>query len=108
MIEVSHVGAATIVDVREAVDMLSAPNLQNALRTAEATSTGPIVLVLSDCPYCDSACMGLVLRSVHLIGKRFRVVVPDGTVPRRLFAIMGLADQPFVFESLDDALAAET
>ena len=108
MIDVSHIGAAPIVDVREAVDMLSAPNLQNALRTAETSSRGPIVLMLSDCPFCDSACIGLVLRSAHLIGNRFRVVVPDGTVPHRLFAIMGLADQPFVFESLDDALALES
>jgi anti-anti-sigma factor len=105
MIEVRHVDAATIITVREAVDMLSAPTLQNAVRMAENTSIGLIVVVLSECPYCDSTCLGILLRAAHLIGDRFRVIVSAGSVPYRLFEIMGLTDQPFVFESLACALA---
>jgi anti-anti-sigma factor len=106
MLDVGAIGDAAIVRINEEIDFVSAPRLEHVLKAVEQSSSGRIVLSLESCPYCDSTCLGIVLRAVQRIGPRIGVVVPPGTVARRLFEISGIASQPFVFGSLDDALTA--
>lgn len=102
--EVDRVSDATIVRVREDLDVLSAPQFENVLRRAEEAGPGRVFVSLEDCPYCDSTFLNIVLRTVHRIGTRFAVIVPPGSLSRRIFEVAGLATQPFVFDSLAEAL----
>ncbi len=106
MLDVGAIGDAAVVRVTEEIDFVSAPRLEHIIKTVELAGPGRIVISLEDCRYCDSTCLGIVLRAVSRIGPRLGVVVPPGTIARRLFEVTGMANQPFVFGSLDDALAA--
>ena len=106
MLEVGAIGDAAIVRITEEIDFVSAPRLEHVLKVVERTSSGRIVLSLESCPYCDSTCIGIVLRAVNRIGSRLAVVVPPNTIQHRVFEITGLVGQPFIFDTLDDALAA--
>jgi anti-anti-sigma factor len=103
--EVDRVNDATIVRVREELDVLSAPQFEDVLRRAEEGGSGRVFVSLEDCPYCDSTFLNIVLRTVFRIGTRFGVIVPPGSLSRRIFEVAGLAAQPFVFDSLAEALA---
>jgi anti-anti-sigma factor len=103
--EVDHVSDATIVRVREEIDVLSAPQLEDVLRRAENGVPGRLLISLEECPYCDSSFLNIVLRTAYRIGTRLGVIVPPGSVSRRIFEVSGLAAQPFVFDSLAEALA---
>ena len=102
--EVDRVSDATIVRVREDLDVLSAPQFENVLRRAKDAGPGRVFVSLEDCPYCDSTFLNIVLRTVYRIGTRFAVIVPPGCLSRRIFEVAGLAAQPFVFDSLAEAL----
>jgi len=102
--EVDHVSDATIVRVRDEIDALSAPQLEDVLR-AEEGAPGRLLISLEDCPYCDSSFLNIVLRTAYRIGTRLGVIVPPGSLSRRIFEVSGLAGQPFVFDSLAEALA---
>lgn len=106
MVDVGAIGDAAIVRVAEEIDSVSAPRLEHVIKTVELATSGRVVISLENCSYCDSTCLGIVLRAVSRIGPRLGVVVPRGTIVRRLFEVTGMANQPFVFGSLDDALAA--
>jgi anti-anti-sigma factor len=103
-VEVDRVRDATIVRVREEIDVLSAPQFESALRSAEEGAPGRVLISLEDCPYCDSTFLNIVLRTVQRIGARLAVVVPPGSLSRRIFEVTGLATQPFVFDSVTEAL----
>ncbi len=106
MMDVGAIGDAVIVRVTEEIDFVSAPRLEHIIKTVELVGPGRVVITLEDCSYCDATCIGIVLRAVSRIGPRLAVVAPPGTIARRLFEVTGMANQPFVFGSLDDALAA--
>jgi anti-anti-sigma factor len=102
--EVDHVNDATIVRVREEIDMLSGPQLESVLQLAADAGPARLLISLEDCPYCDSTFLNMVLRIAFRIGTRLGVVVPPGSLSRRIFDVAGLGAQPFVFDSLAEAL----
>jgi hypothetical protein len=84
--------------------MLSGPQLESVLQLAADAGPARLLISLEDCPYCDSTFLNIVLRTVYRIGTRFAVIVPPGSLSRRIFEVAGLAAQPFVFDSLAEAL----
>jgi anti-anti-sigma factor len=108
MMDVGAIGDTAIVRVTEEIDFVSAPRLEHIIKTVELAHPGRVVISLEDCRYCDSICLGIVLRAASRIGPRLGVVVPPGTIARRLFEVTGMANQPFVFGTLDDALATRS
>jgi anti-anti-sigma factor len=106
MMVVGAIGDAAIVRVTEEIDFVSAPRLEHIIKTLELAGPGRVLISLEDCRYCDSTCLGILMRAVSRIGPRLGVIVPPGTIARRLFELTGMANQPFVFGSLDDALGS--
>jgi hypothetical protein len=90
MMDVGAIGDTAIVRVTEEIDFVSAPRLEHIIKTVELAHPGR------------------VLRAASRIGPRLGVVVPPGTIARRLFEVTGMANQPFVFGTLDDALATRS
>jgi anti-anti-sigma factor len=102
--QIDRVNDATIVRVREEIDMLSGPQLETVLRAAEDAGATRLLISLEDCPYCDSTFLNMVLRIAYRIGTRLGVVAPPGSLSRRIFDVAGLGTQPFVFDSVAEAL----
>ena len=104
MMDIGAIGDAAIVRISEGIDMASAPRLEHVIKTVELSEARRVLLSLEDCPYADSTCLGIVLRASRRIGLRLAVVVPPGTMVRRIFEITGIANEPYVFGSVEEAL----
>ncbi len=106
MLEVSEIGDATIVHVRDEIDANSVVRVERLIRRIEVARSSRVLLSLEHCRHVDSTGLAMVLRVVERIGNRLGVVVPAGSTASRLFEITGLAKASFVFGSLEAALAA--
>lgn len=96
-----------MVSATGVVDMLTAPQLEEALRTAVGNSPEGLVVDLSAVDFLASAGMG-VLVAAHdsaAEGTRF-CVVADGPATSRPLKLVGIADIVPLYATLDDALAA--
>ena len=101
------VGEVAVVAAVGVVDMLTAPQLEDALRTAVANKPEGLVVDLTDVEFLASAGMG-VLVAAHDAkdeGTRF-CVVADGPATSRPLKLVGIADIVPLYATLDEALAA--
>ena len=90
MFHVQQRGAASLIEVREDLDIATASTLESAIVIAECTSTARIVVSLEHCPYCDSSGLAALIRSKKRLGDRLIVVVPLESRVRRVFEVTGL------------------
>jgi anti-sigma B factor antagonist len=101
------VGEVAVVAAVGVVDMLTAPQLEDALRTAVANKPEGLVVDLTEVEFLASAGMG-VLVAAHDAkdeGTRF-CVVADGPATSRPLKLVGIADIVPLYATLDEALAA--
>ncbi len=101
------VGEVAVVAAVGVVDMLTAPQLEDALRMAVANKPEGLVVDLTDVEFLASAGMG-VLVAAHDAkdeGTRF-CVVADGPATSRPLKLVGIADIVPLYATLDEALAA--
>lgn len=100
-------GPVVILAVAGEVDMLTAAQLEQAIRTALADRPRTLVVDLSKVEFFASAGMNVLLstRDVAGVETRFRVVA-TGTATLRPLQIAGLTEYIAVYESLDAALVA--
>jgi anti-sigma B factor antagonist len=103
----SRVGEVAVVAAAGVIDMLTAPKLEDALRTAVGNKPEGLIVDLTAVEFLASAGMG-VLVAAHDAkddGTRF-CVVADGPATSRPLKLVGIADIVPLYATLDDALAA--
>ncbi len=105
-IQQSRVGDVSVVSVAGTVDMITAPKLEAAIRSA-AESAPAVVVDFTAVEFLASAGMG-VLVSTHgdLAPAVKLVVVADGPATSRPLKLVGIADVVELHATLDEALAA--
>lgn len=98
-------GRVAVVRLRGAVDMLTAPLLQDAIRAAHGGRPAALIVDLTDAEFLSSAGMQVLVAANEEItpGARFAVVA-DGPGTSRPLKIMGLTDFIELFATLDAAL----
>jgi anti-anti-sigma factor len=105
--EISHRGTATVIDVAGDLDISNVGQFEAALEHAVESNHQTIVVSLARAAYFDSIGIHSLLRFAERLGttrRRFLVVAPRHTAPRRVLEIAGVASSYAVFDSVDDAL----
>jgi len=101
-------GAASGLAVRGEVDIAAVPTLEQALETAIKTTSGALVIDLSDVAFLDSSGLLALLHGRGLLAREDRalvIVCPAGPV-RNLFEVAGVAELLILCASREDAEAA--
>ena len=108
-IEQRSVGDIRVVSVTGTVDMLTAPQLEEAIGAAAKHSPAALVVDLSAVEFLASAGMGILVAAHGELspGVRF-VVVADGPATSRPLKLVGIADVVDLYPTLDEAIAALT
>lgn len=106
-IQQSSVGDISVVSVAGTVDMITAPTLEAAIKSAAAAAPSAVVVDFTAVEFLASAGMG-VLVSAHgdLAPAMKLVVVADGPATSRPLKLVGIADLVELHATLDEALAA--
>ncbi|ORA22525.1 STAS domain-containing protein [Mycobacterium aquaticum] len=100
-------GDISVVAVSGTVDMLTAPRLEEAIRTATKSSPSAVVVDLSGVDFLASAGMGVLVASHNALQPAMRfAVVADGPATSRPLKLVGIDDVVELFATLDEALAA--
>jgi len=97
---------ATLLEVEGEFDLAVAERVQEAIE--EAAETVKLAIVnLSDCEFIDPAGVAVLVRAhSKLLGEGRRMVVCCATDQvERMLELTGLADDPWVFDNLDQVLA---
>lgn len=100
-------GRTVIVSASGDIDMLSAPALEEVIRTALRKRPAALVVDFSAVDFLASAGMG-VLVAVHddVVPDVGFCVVADGPATSRPLRLVGIADIVRIYPTLDEALAA--
>jgi anti-sigma B factor antagonist len=97
----------TIVAASGVVDMLTAPQLEEALRDAIAKNPANLIVDLTDLEFLASAGMGVLVAAHDAAGTGSRlVVVAEGPATSRPLKLVGIADIVPLYATLDEAIAA--
>ena len=90
-----------LVRVHGDVDIASA-----AAFSAAMAEPGNIIVDLTNCSYLDSSGLSVLVVKSKTVGRRVRVLTPEGSFFRKLFDVTGLDRRIVVlFESEPDAIA---
>jgi anti-anti-sigma factor len=102
-----RVGEVAIVAPSGVVDMLTAPQLETAIRAAVDTKPTGLVVDLTDVEFLASAGMGVIVAAHDEIGSVTNFcVVAEGPATSRPLKLVGIADIVALYATLDEALAA--
>jgi anti-sigma B factor antagonist len=100
-----EVNGVVVVAAAGAVDMLTAPQLQEVITAIVERKPAGLVIDLTDVDFLGSAGMQVLMVTRNLIAGEFRLaVVADGPATSRPLKITGVADYIDLFSSLDVAL----
>jgi anti-sigma B factor antagonist len=101
------VDEVAIVAASGVVDMLTAPQLETALRAALAKKPGHLVVDLTEVEFLASAGMGVLVAAHDEAGTVTRLcVVAEGPATSRPLKLVGIADIVPLFATLDEAVAS--
>ena len=104
-----QVDGVVVIAASGAVDMLSAPELQNMMNAAADRHPAGLILDMTEVDFLGTAGMEVLMTTRKQLGENTRfAVVADGPATSRPMTIMGLADYIELFSSLDVALSAFT
>jgi anti-sigma B factor antagonist len=99
------VGRVVIVAASGDVDMLTAPQLRDAVDAALAQNPEGLIVDLSKVDFLGSAGMQVLMEARNQAGDNLRfAVVADGPATSRPLKITGIADLIALYASLDAAL----
>jgi anti-sigma B factor antagonist len=97
----------TIVAASGVVDMLTAPQLEQALNAALDKKPGNLVVDLTEVEFLASAGMGVLVAAHDEAGTVTRLcVVAEGPATSRPLKLVGIADIVPLFATLDEAIAS--
>ena len=106
-IKQQRIGEVAVVSVAGVIDMITAPQLEDAISTAAKESPRGVIVDLGAVDFLASAGMGILVAArdelpaaVHL------AVVADGPATSRPLKLVGIAEIVGLHATLDEALAA--
>jgi anti-sigma B factor antagonist len=103
----SSVDEVAIVAASGVIDMLTAPQLEDALQAALEKKPGSLVVDLTEVEFLASAGMGVLVAAHEKAGDETRlVVVAEGPATSRPLKLVGIADIVPLFATLDEAVAS--
>ncbi len=106
-VSVRQVVGAVVVAATGAVDMVTAPHLQEAVTDVLADGPFMVIIDLSDVDFLASAALTVLLQARRDAGRGTAIrVVATGTA-RRAIDLTGLDGPPSVHATLTDALNAQ-
>lgn len=104
-----RIGEISVVSAAGTVDMLTAPQLEEAIAASAKNSPTALVVDLSDVEFLASAGMGVLVAAHGELSPAMRLaVVADGPATSRPLRLVGIADIIDLYATLDEALAALT
>ena len=99
------VGRVAVVAASGDVDMLTAPQLRDAVVAALGKDPSGLIVDLSEVNFLGSAGMQVLMEAHNQTGESVRfAVVADGPATSRPLKITGIADLIAMYASLEDAL----
>jgi anti-sigma B factor antagonist len=107
-IDLTSEGPARVVRLGGELDLASAPQLTDALSRLDGSSTGRLVIDLSDCEFIDSAGLAAILHGAQELseaGGSVRIACPEGNL-RDLLRMTAIDQSIPVVATRDEALAA--
>ena len=103
----TSVNEVAIVAASGVIDMLTAPQLEEALRAALDKKPANLVVDLTEVEFLASAGMGVLVAAHDEAGTATRLrVVADGPATSRPLKLVGIADIVPLFATLDEAVAS--
>lgn len=101
------VDEVAIVAASGVIDMLTAPQLEEALRAAIEKNPEHLVVDLTEVEFLASAGMGVLVAAHEEAGTTTRLcVVAEGPATSRPLKLVGIADIVPLFATLDEAVAS--
>jgi anti-sigma B factor antagonist len=105
-IRAGQVGDALwVVELVGEHDLATAPQLQGALDEIEVHGTA-VIVDLTEASFIDSTILGVIVGFAEKPREHVGLVVPPGTVPRRVIDIIGMQSRLAVYDSRTEATAA--
>lgn len=101
------VGRVAVVAASGVVDMLTAPELEQAVRAALDKKPTGLVIDFTDVDFLASAGMGVIVAVHEEVGSDMRFcIVADGPATSRPLQLVGIADLVKLYATIDEALSA--
>jgi anti-anti-sigma factor len=108
-IDQQRIGEMEVLSVAGVVDMLTAPQLEEAIALAAKDSPQGVIVDLGSVDFLASAGMGILVAAREELPESMRfAVVADGPATSRPLKLVGIADVVGLHPTLDEALAALT
>jgi anti-sigma B factor antagonist len=108
-IEERRIGEISVVSVAGTVDMLTAPQLDEAIGSAAKSSPPAVIVDLTAVEFLASAGMGVLVAAHDDLSPAVRfAVVADGPATSRPLKLVGIAEVVDLYATLDEALTALT
>lgn len=99
-----EIGSATaLVRVLGELDYLSAEQLSAAIGRVGNGGSRTVIVDFTQCRYIDSSVLTALIRSGKTLGNALRLVIPEGSQIRRMFAITNLDQIIRIDASLESA-----
>jgi anti-sigma B factor antagonist len=106
VIEEQWVGRVAVLSVSGVVDMLTAPQLEEAISASLSRTPAALVVDLTDVEFLASAGMGVLVGAHDQLPADVKfAVVADGPVTSRPLKLVGIADIVDLFQTRDEALS---
>lgn len=105
--EISRHGGATVIEVTGDLCISNVGQFEAALELALTSEQHTVVVSLASTAYFDSIGIHALLRFAERLAttrRRFSVVAPRHSTPRRVLEIAGVAANYAIFDSIDAAL----
>ena len=101
------IGRIAVIATSGVVDMITAPQLEEAIKAALAKSPGGIVVDLTDVEFLASAGMGVLVAAHDATPEDVGLhIVAEGPATSRPLKLVGIADIVPLHATLEEALAA--
>jgi anti-sigma B factor antagonist len=108
-IEQQRIGEIEVLSVAGVVDMLTAPQLEEAIATAAKDSPRGVIVDLGAVEFLASAGMGILVSARDELPAPVQfAVVADGPATSRPLKLVGIAEVVGLHATLDEATAALT
>lgn len=103
----SRIGGIAVVSVSGVIDMLTSPELEAGIGSAQQTDAEAVVVDLTDVEFLSSAGMSVLVAARERVGDGAKfAVVADSPATSRPIKLVGLAERIGLHATLDEAIVA--
>jgi anti-sigma B factor antagonist len=101
------IGQLAVIAAAGVIDMITAPQLEDAIKAVAAKSPQAIIVDLTDVEFLASAGMGVIVAAHDAAPEGVAIhIVAEGPATSRPLKLVGIADIVPLHATLDEALAA--